>query len=110
MVAKGNPYIAEFDEALEGWTDQRFVSRQQIRDHARFLMYIVNLADDDGWQYDGHALKLGHRMATLTVKATIDDTPQVVFTSGRTTSGCIRAFLRKLDEDELVWVPDKYRQ
>lgn len=110
MAAKDNGHVAQFRESLEGWTDERFMSKIQVWAAAMFLMYIVNLAEADDWQYDGHSLKVGTPMCTLTVKATIEGTPQVVFTSGRTTISCVRIFIRKLEEDLLEWQPDRYRQ
>lgn len=110
MAAKDSRYIAEFDKALEVWTDERFLSRQALRDLAMFNLYLVNLAEEDGWVYDGHSLKVGAIMSTLVVKATIEGVPHVVFSTGRTTTGCVRAFLRKMEEGWLDWVADRYRQ
>lgn len=105
-----NPHIDEFRVALEGWTDERFMTRPELWGLAMFFLYLVNLSEADGWQYDGHSLKVGTPMQTLTVKATIKGTPQVVYTSGRTTISCIRIFIRKLEEDLLEWQPDRFRQ
>lgn len=102
-------YLERFDEALKAWDDERFVSRQQIRTLAMFFLYLVNLADDDGWQYDGHSLKVRETTCILTVKATLEGTPHVVFSSGRDAMGCVQAFMRKLEEGWLEWVVDRYR-
>ncbi len=110
MAHKDNPHVAEFKEALETWTDERFLSRDQLWGLAMFFLYIVNLSDADGWQYDGHSMKVGSPMCTLTVKAHIDGVPYVVFTSGNTTVSCVRVFIRKLEEGLLEWRPDQYRQ
>lgn len=48
-------------------------------------------------------------MSTLTVKATIDGVPYVVFTSGRDPASCVRMFIRKIEADLLEWRPDQYR-
>lgn len=109
MTAKDSKYLEEFYVAVEGWTDERFVTRQEIRDLAVFSLYLVNLAEQDGWKYDGHSLKMGTPMSVLVVRATIDGVAHVVFSSGRTTTGCIRAFLRKLDEGWLEWQVDRFR-
>lgn len=110
LTPKDNGHVAGFREAVEGWTDERFVTRQQLWAMSMFFLYLVNLSETDGWSYDGHSLKVGAPMCTLTVKAHIEGTPQVVFTSGRTPMGCVRVFIRKLEEDLLEWRPDQYRQ
>lgn len=109
MDVKDFPHLAEFTKSLEGWTDERFASRRELGALTTFYMYLVNLSEADGWQYDGHSLKIGHPMCCLTVKATIEGTPQVVFTSGRTGIGCVVAFMRKLGAGTLSWVNDRYR-
>lgn len=110
MVAKDKEYVEQFKAAVKGWTDERFLSRKQLYALARFFLYLVNLAEADGWQYDGHSLKVGVPMSVLVVKATIDGVPYVVFTSARTTVGCVVTFMRKLDEDLLEWRKDRFRQ
>lgn len=109
MAPREHECVERFRESLQAWTDDRFVSRQQIDDMAMFSMYLVNLSEDDGWIYDGHSFKVGAPMSCLTVKATIDGLPVVVFTSGRTTMGCVSAFLRKMAAGLLEWRNDKYR-
>lgn len=109
MGPKDTPHVAEFDKALEAWTDHRFISRENIRDLARFNMYLVNLAEDDGWTYVGHSLSVETPMGRLVVRGTLDGVPHVVFTSGRTPMEMVRTFLRKMDEGWLEWSVDKYR-
>lgn len=109
MARKDNLFIEQFLESLGDWKDERLVSKEQLRAMAMFFMYIVNLSEDDGWVYDGHSLKVGVPLCTLTVKAHIEGVPYVVFTSSRTTIGCVRVFIRKLEEGLLEWCPDQYR-
>lgn len=97
-----------FRQALSSWTDERFVSRDDVWALAVFGTYLVNLADGDGWQYRGHSFRVKDPMCTLVVRAYIDDIPHVVFSSGRTYTACIRAFLRKLEGGYLDWVVDRY--
>lgn len=104
-----NPVLQAFEAALSKWDDQRFITRDQLRAVAKFTMYLVNLADDGGWIYRGHSFKQTDYMGCLVVKADIDGTPQVVFTNGRTYTGCIVGFIRRLEAEELQWRPDKYR-
>lgn len=108
MVAKDNEYVEAFEQALQGWTDDRFVSAEDIRTHAMFLVYLVNLADDDGWVYRGHSWKESEYLGCLVVKAVVDGVPSVVFTNAKTPTASMRIFLRKLEGEFLEWVPDKY--
>ncbi len=110
MAFRETPHITEFYKTLEGWTDQRFITREQIQDLAMFTLHLVNLAEDDGWSYDGHSYKSSLPMGCLVVRGTVDGTPSVVFTSGRTYIGCVRMFLRKLEGELLEWRIDKFRQ
>ena len=110
MSPMKNDTIDKFRESLDGWIDERFVTRADLWALAMLSVYIVNLSEQDGWVYDGHSFKVGTPMCCLTVKATIDGIPQVVFTSGRTHTGCVRAFITKLEQGLLEWRNDRYRQ
>ncbi len=109
MDAKVNKHVEGFKEALEGWTDHRFISDVQVEALAMFYMYLVNLAEEDGWAYAGHSLKIGTPMCCLVVKSWHGDVPRVVFTNARTPVGCIRIFLRKLETGLLEWRDDQFR-
>lgn len=109
MTAIENQHVEGFSEAVKGWTDERMVSRKQLYALAMFSLYLVNLAEADGWSYDGHSWTQKSVMGTLTVRATIDGVPHVVFTSARTYTGSIVTFIRKLEQDFLEWVQDRYR-
>ena len=109
MDAMNTPHLVEFRKSLQGWTDERFASKRDIEGLAMFSLYLVNLAEADGWHYDGHSFKMKSPMSTLVVRATIDDIPHVVFSSGRNHTACVRAFMRKLEEGWLEWVVDRFR-
>lgn len=109
MAAKDHQHLEQFRVSIEDWTDQRFLSRDTLWDLARFNLYLVNLAIDDGWVYNGHSLSIKTPMSLLVVRATAEGVPQVVFINGRTTSACIHTFLRMMEEGVLEWRPDKYR-
>lgn len=102
-------YLERLEESLSVWTDERLVSREDIRVWYLFLEYIVNLAEGDGWTYDGHSFSTGLPMSLLVVRGTIDGVPCVVFSSGRTATACIRAFFRKMEEGWLEWQKDRFR-
>lgn len=110
MTAKDSEYLEQFTESLADWTDERFITRDQIGALAKFNLYLVNLAEEDGWSYSGHSLKMGTPMCCLVVKAYIEDAPVVVFTSARSPTGCVVTFMRKLDQGLLEWRDDQYRQ
>lgn len=109
MDPMDSQHVERFGEALEEWTDQRFVTREQIHDLAMFTVYLVNLAEGAGWTYDGHSLSLGNPTSRLVVRGTVKGVPSVVFTSGRTTMECIHVFMRKMKADLMEWTPDKFR-
>lgn len=108
MDPRDTETIRRFDEALGTWTDTRFVSAEEIRTMAMFLLYIVNLADHAGWKYRGHSWKESEYLGCLVVKAVVDGVPSVVFTNAKTVVSCMRIFLRKVEHEMLEWVPDKY--
>lgn len=108
MGPKDKEYVQQFRKSLEGWTDHRFVSAQDIETMAMFLMYLVNLADRDGWVCRGHSWKESDYLGCLVVKAVVDGVPSVVFTNAKTPVIGMRIFLRKLEGDFLEWIPDKY--
>ncbi len=109
MDAKVETHLEGFEEALQTWKDQRFLTREQLRCVAMFHVYLVNLSEAQGWVYDGHSFKRGTPMGCLTVRATIDSVPYVVFTSARTSLGSVVTFIRKLEAELLEWVPDRFR-
>lgn len=104
-----NDMTRSLEAALEGWTDERFISRDDLRTMAVFSIYLVNLLEGVGASYDGHSLRLGSPMCLLVVRGTIDGVPHVVFSSARTPIACMRIFLRKLEEGLLEWTKDKFR-
>lgn len=108
MDPKNSEHVEAFEDALERWTDSRFLSRDEVRTLAMFNMYLVNLAEADGWQLRGYSWKESAYLGCLVVKATIDGAPSVVFTNAKTPIASMRIFLRKLEGDFLEWVPDKY--
>lgn len=108
MCAKANQHVEGLDKALEEWTDHRFISAEEIRVVAMFHLYLVNLAEDDGWEYRGHSWKQGTPLGCLVVKAVVDGVLSVVFTNAATPITSMRIFLRKMEGEFLEWVPDKY--
>lgn len=108
MDPRDAEHLKNFGEALAAWTDSRFVSADEIRTLAMFNMYLVNLAEADGWEYRGHSWKESQYLGCLVVKAIVAEVPSVVFTNAKTPIASMRIFLRKMEGDFLEWVPDKY--
>lgn len=109
MTATDNPHVEMFDEALTKWTDHRFISSEQIKVAAMFLLYLVNLSDEDGWQLYGWSWKESDYLGCLVVKSVVDGVPSVVFTNAKTPISGMSVFLRKMVAGLLEWVPDRYR-
>lgn len=104
-----SPYAMEFDVMLQGWIDERHLSRKHLYALWVFTTYLENVAESQDWRYDGHSWKNSSPLGTLVVKATIDAVPVVCFTSARTNLKAITIFVGKLIEDSVMWVKDKYR-
>lgn len=106
---RNGSHMEDFRTQLGQWTDERIVSKEDISVWYMFIVYLVNLAEEDGWVYDGHSFSSGVPMGRLVVRGTLDGIPHVVFSSGRTTTASMRAFLRKMQEGWLEWQVDKFR-
>lgn len=109
MDPRNTEHIKVFEQSLLDWTDSRFLTREQLRVVAMFTMYLVNLADQDGWVLDGYSWKESEYLGCLVVRATVDGIPSVVFTSAQTPISGMKVFLRKMEAGVLEWVPDKFR-
>ena len=103
-----NQHLERFEESLGRWTDSRFITADEIRTLAMFSMYLVNLAEEDGWQYRGYSWKESEYLGCLVVKAVVDGVPSIVFTNAKTPVSSMRIFLRKMEGGFLEWMPDKY--
>lgn len=108
MDHSNGEYLEAFVEQMEGWQDSRFVSSEEMLALATFSVYLVNLADSDGWEYVGHTFRVSSPMSLLVVKSSIAGVRHIVFTSGRTHTACVKAFLRKMEGGFLDWVPDRF--
>lgn len=108
MDPRNTEHVTEFEAALERWDDSRFITKKDLRTVAMFTMYLVNLAEYDGWDLRGHSWKSSDYLGCLVVKAVVGGVPSVVFTSAKTLVGGMFIFLRKMEGGFLEWVPDKY--
>lgn len=73
-----------------------------------FCTYIVNFLEDKGYIWRGHNIRNQGWSVLLIVKAAHGDIPLVAFVSERTTTRCMRVFLRKLADGEVNWQKDKF--
>ena len=108
MDPRDTEHVKMFEQSLLDWTDNRFISRDELRTVAMFTMYLVNLADHDGWSLRGYSWKQSEYLGCLVVKATVDGVPSVAFTNAKTAVSSMRIFLRKMEGEFLEWVPDRY--
>lgn len=108
MDPRDAEHVREFERALGDWTDSRFLTRDQLRTVAMFTMYLVNLAEHDGWSVRGYSWKDSEYLGCLVVKGIVDGVPSVVFTNAKTPIAGMRIFLRKLEGGFLEWVPDRF--
>lgn len=104
-----SPYAEGFRLAIETWTDERHLSRSHLWALWVFTLYLENVFEGEGWGYNGHSWKASNVIGVLVVKATVDGLPVVCFTSAKTFMNAISIFVRKLSEDGVMWVKDKYR-
>jgi len=109
MDAMDNVHVAGFHEALEGWTDHRFISRDELEAVSVFCMYLVNIVEARGFTLYGHTWKKTGRLGCLVVKVDREGTPYVGFTNASTLIGSMRIFLRRMQEDSVDWRPDRFR-
>ena len=111
MTHFGNncPHLDDLDKALQQIDDERILRRQDVWVWYVFNEWLVNLGELQGWEYCGQSFTLKQPMSLLVVRATLDGIPHVAFSSGRTPTACMRAFLRKADEGWLEWSVDRFR-
>lgn len=108
MAPTATKVLETLQEHLEGWKDGRICTREDILVWYKYIAYLVNLLESDGIEYRGHSLKNGSPLCLLVTKVTLEGTPYVVFTSGRTTTDCMRIFLKRLEERTLELRPDRF--
>ena len=100
--------LVQFRSSLEDWRDERLMCKQDIATCAMFFLYLVNLAEAEGWEYLGHSWRERTSLGCLVVKARMEETQYVAFTSARTTISGMRIFLRKMREGRVEWVEDRF--
>ncbi|GAH31686.1 unnamed protein product, partial [marine sediment metagenome] len=104
MDPTDSEHVREFEQSLTRWTDSRFLSRDSLRTMAMFTMYLVNLAEADGWDLRGYSWKRSSYLGCLVVKSIVDGVPSVAFTNAKTPVAGMRIFLRKMEGGFLEWI------
>ena len=98
----------ELDEAMDNWTDNRVVHRDDVQDLLFFHLYIQKAMSQFGMRYRGHVCRQQSDGCLLTVKAMENSTPLVVFVTSGTTIGSMSKFVDLLLAERLSWRRDKY--
>ena len=105
-----NAHLERLEEQVQSIPTDHIMSPDLVWTAYMFTMYIVNLAEDGGWSYDGHSFKVGDPLGTLTVRSHVQDAPMVSFVNGRTMLECMGVFVRWCELGDVRWYPDKFRQ
>lgn len=98
----------EVQAATEQWTDERMKEGQDLDDLLIFWVYLPNVLSQLGFRYKGYQLRQTRDSWLLVVKVTDGTVPLVVFETAGTPMGCIRMFVRQLNDDRITWNKDKY--
>lgn len=93
---------------LAGLPDTGPVSRTDVLLWVDFHYYVVNLLEEQGLTFRGYTVRDKGWATLLVMKVVRGDLPLVAFFTERDTTGCIKVFFRKLANETLAWVPDKY--
>lgn len=81
---------------------------EDLQTEHMFSTYIVNLLEDRGLHWRGQSVKNQGWSVLLVVKVARDSLPLVGFFTERTTTHCMRLFLKKLAEGTINWQKDKF--
>jgi len=88
--------------------DHRIYEKQDVDSVLLFCFHLEDLMSNCGAELRGWNVASLGWCYRLIVKATIDDTPLVAFISERTTSHCMRVFLRQMEEKRVKWSLDRF--
>jgi hypothetical protein len=101
-------YLDTFGQALELWTDQRHLTRDEVRAVFMFTKHIVNVMSSVNAEYLGHSFKASTPLNLLVVKAVVDGVRRVAFVSGSDATDCMRIFIKQLENDVVQWREDLF--
>lgn len=101
-------HIYEVQAAMEQWTDARVIDSVDLENLLLFLLYVPKTLSQFGWRFHGFSTRQRNGQTLLTLKASENGTPLVVFLTANDTIGCMHRFLDLLESDRLNWVKDRY--
>lgn len=108
MDNNGNKHLADVRTSLEGWKDERFLTRSQAYTAYLLNTYSVNLAEEAGIEIRGFSFRVRLPLSLLVVKATSASDPVVCFISARTFLNAFKIFFARLEEGTVEWRHDQY--
>jgi hypothetical protein len=108
MASNDNKHLDSLDTMLGQLDDSRFLTSEEWGEVYRYVVYLVNLLDEQGMVYRGHSFKYGVPVSLLVTKVIRGKSMLVAFTSGITFQSCMGAFLNRLREDTVEWREDRY--
>lgn len=89
-------------------TDHRLYEEQDVAGALLFAFHPEDLLSKYGGVYKGHNVACLGWCYRVVIKAVFDGIPLVAFINERTTTRCMRIFVRQLEERRVAWQPDKY--
>ena len=70
--------------------------------------YIVNLAEEGGFEFVGFSFRVKPTLSLLVVKARLGDDPVICFVSARTFLVAFKIFFARVMDGTVEWRPDQY--
>ena len=107
METKTYPQLVQ--EILETLPEKGPLDRDDVRVWHQYHTYLVNLLEQRGYAWRGESFKNQGWAVLLVVKAAREHVPVVAFITGADTTGCMRIFLRQLEEGLVEWRQDQYK-
>ena len=108
MDTNGSPHLEDLQTSIEGWIDERFITREHMFTMYLLDSYIVNLADEGGFEFLGFSFRVRSTLSLLVVKARLGEDPVVCFVSARTFLSAFKIFFARVMEGTVEWRPDKF--
>ena len=100
---------ATIEGTLEGWSDHRLVSHDEMVAMLWFLVYGQNAYSQFGADWTGCSFSQRAEQCLLVARRVEGGVPQVAFVTGRTPTDCMRIFHKLWSVDLVEWTRDKYR-
>lgn len=84
------------------------LERWEVDTWAWWMHVMVNCFEQRGWTYRGASIRYDGWSTLLVVKGAHEGTRYVVFLTERSTTHCMRAFRRQLEEGRVEWREDRF--